>query len=387
MMHTIFELSTFIKVRASALSATAALLLAANPVLHTGCSEQPAAGNGARETRVEEEVTATPVPARGRIASPNDGHAFIIGDDIAIDVEFDDDPVGIAEVTMVVDGRDTEFEGNISGTITWDSGDWPTGTRRIRISVVYEDGSRENLQLRVVLYSDISPVRYTYRIVNSYQHDIRAFTQGLVYHEGYLYESTGQYGRSTLRKVRLETGEVLRSLNLDRQLFGEGLTVLNGKLYQLTWQSRVGFIYDLESFRLLNRVHYETEGWGLTNDGINLLKSDGSHYIYILDPQYFSETGRIEVYDNNGRVDGLNELQYIDGIIYANVFATDEIVMIEATSGRVTGVIDLTGLLDRRYHHPNLDVLNGVAWDSENDRLFVTGKNWPRLFEIELTRM
>lgn len=387
MMHTIFALSTLMKVRPFAFYATAALLLAANPLLHSGCSEQPATGNGAGETRIEEEVPAAPVTARGRIASPHDGDVFIIGDDITFNVVFDDDPGGIAEVKMAVDGRDAEFEGSIPGTITWDSDNWPAGTRHIRFSVVYEDGSRENLQLRVVLYSDISPVRYTYRIVNSYPHDIRAFTQGLVYHEGYLYESTGQYGRSTLRKVRLETGEVLRSLNLDRQLFGEGLTVLNGKLYQLTWQSRVGFVYDLESFRLLNRVHYETEGWGLTNDGINLLKSDGSHYIYILDPQYFSETGRIEVYDNNGRVDGLNELQYIDGIIYANVFGTDEVVMIEAASGRITGVIDLTGLLDRRYHHPNLDVLNGVAWDSENERLFVTGKNWPRLFEIELTRM
>ncbi len=353
-----------------------------------GCADTPGSGNdrgdGIREAAEAEAKPAPPSRVSGRITAPAGGETFTIGDIINVDIEFDDDAGDASDISVMADGRDARFEWVQPGTLRLDTGGLPAGTRRIAVSTEFDDGRRETMQLRIVLRSDIVPVRYTYRIVNSFPHDIRAFTQGLVYHEGYLYESTGQYGQSTLRKVDLETGEVLRSLNLDRQFFGEGLTVYDGKLYQLTWQSRVGFVYDIGTFRLLNRVHYETEGWGLTTDGSDLLKSDGSHYIYVLDPQYFSETSRIEVYDRNGRVDGLNELQYIEGTIYANIFGTDEIVMIEHGTGRVTGVVDLTGLLDRRYHHPNLDVLNGIAWDAERDRLFVTGKNWPRLFEIEL---
>ena len=351
-----------------------------------GCADSTRRGNGQEDIRRSEPESDPPVRARGRITAPAEGDTFTIGDVITIDVEFEDDAGVTGDISLSVDGRNTPFEGTLPGSIEFSSDGLPAGTRQVRITAGFEDGRSETLHLRVVLKSDIVPELYTYRIVNSYPHDIRAFTQGLVYHDGYLYESTGQYGQSTLRKVDLETGEVLRSLNLDRQFFGEGLTVFDDKLYQLTWQSGVGFVYDLGTFRLLNRVHYESEGWGLTTDGTSLIKSDGSHYLYILDPQFFSETGRLEVYNNDGKVDGLNELQYIEGAIFANVFGTDEIVMIEYATGRVTGVIDLSGLLDRRYHHPNLDVLNGIAWDAGDDRIFVTGKNWPRLFEIDLVK-
>ncbi len=325
-----------------------------------------------------------PEPRSGSIVTPGDGDTFILGEEITIDLQFDETSGEVEEVNMTVDGVDTMFSGSLPGTLVWNSAGQPVGSRHLRIIIDFEDGPKETYSLRVILKSDITPRRYTYRAVNSYPHDIRAFTQGLVYHQGYLYESTGRYGRSTLRKVDLETGDVLRSLNLDRDLFGEGLCVHDDKLYQLTWQSQVGFIYDIESFSRLGRVYYETEGWGLTSDGTNLLKSDGSHYIYVLDPRYFAEVDRIEVYDHNGRVENINELEFIDGIIYANVFDTDNIIMIERETGRVTGLADLTGLLDQRYHHPDLDVLNGIAYDHENDRLFVTGKNWPRLFEIDL---
>ncbi len=330
------------------------------------------------------EPAAAPVKPSGEIVQPADGDIFEIGDNIEILFSFDNDPGGVEVAGLRVDGNEAVFSGNIPGGVVWNSSGQPAGTRHIRAEVVFDDGKTGSYDLRIQLKSDIVPRQYTYRVVNSYPHDIRAFTQGLLYHEGYLYESTGQYGRSTLRKVELETGEVLQSLNLDRNLFGEGLCVHDGKLYQLTWKARVGFIYDIETFQVLSRIHYQTEGWGLTSDGSNLLKSDGSHYIYLLDPQYFSETGRIEVFDNKGRVENLNELEFIDGVIYANIFGTDSIVKIEQETGRVTGVIDLTGILAPRYHHSNLDVLNGIAYDHENDRLFVTGKNWPRLFEIEL---
>jgi glutaminyl-peptide cyclotransferase len=350
------------------------------------CSESPPPANESGGDPSSRPSAADEVPARlsGQILQPRVGEYFTRGEIIPVVLSFnDDDSRSVSSVALRVDGRDAEFSGNVPGTLLWDSSGEPVGSRQLRISVVFDDGSRETYPLGVVLGSDIVPDRYTYRIVNSFPHDSRAFTQGLVYSGGYLYESTGQYGQSTLRKVEVETGEVLRSLNLDRQLFGEGLCVHDGKLYQLTWKSGVGFIYDKESFRVLGKVHYQTEGWGLTSDGTSLYKTDGSHYLYVLEPRYFTEIRRIEVFDNDGPVEKLNELEFIDGKVYANVFDSDEIVIIETESGRVTGIIDLTGLLDRQYHHPHLDVLNGIAYDKENDRLFVTGKNWPRLFEIE----
>ncbi len=355
-------------------------------LVYTGCADTARNRSNGEKSLREPTSPARHATLSGRIEQPAGGQVFTIGEDVNFELSFNKDAGDIVSVQMTVDGNEAVFSGDIPGVIVWNSGGQKTGSNQIRIVAGFEDERTETYSLNIVLKSDIAPVRYSYRILNSYPHDIRAFTQGLVYHEGFLYESTGQYGQSTLRKVDLETGVVLRSLSLDRELFGEGLCVHDGRLYQLTWKSRVGFIYDIESFRMLSRVHYQTEGWGLTSDGTDLIKSDGSHILYYLDPQYFSETGRIEVFDHNGRVDGLNELEYIDGTVYANVFGTDEIVMVELKTGRVTGIIDLTGLLDRRYHHPNLDVLNGIAYDHDNDRLFVTGKNWPRLFEIEIVR-
>ncbi len=352
-------------------------------VITYGCSDTKKP-----ETEGQSSIrSAQPVeraPQSGRITGPDDGEIFTVGDQVNILVSLDEDAPEVLSVKMTVSGEEVNFSGDVPGNLVWNSEGHAVGRRVVRVIVDFADQRTDTYTVEVVFRSDIVPDRYGYRVINSHPHDIRAFTQGLVYHEGYLYESTGQYGQSTLRKVVPETGEILRSVSLDRDLFGEGLCVHDGKLYQLTWKSRVGFIYDIESFRLLRRIYYQSEGWGLTSDGTNLLKSDGSHYIYVLEPMHFAEIDRFEVFDHNGRMEGLNEMEYIDGTIYANVFGTDEIVMIDHLTGRVTGVIDLTGLLDRRYHHPALDVLNGIAYDSENDRLFVTGKNWPRLFEIEL---
>jgi glutaminyl-peptide cyclotransferase len=323
------------------------------------------------------------VPLSGRIINPSPGELFTRGENVSIELSINENGASLSSYVLTVDGVETEFSGNIPGKLVWDSSDAPVGRRNLMVSLMFDDHKREAHPLEIVLKSDIVPERFTYRIIKEYPHDIRAFTQGLVYEDGYLYESTGEYGRSTLRKVELETGEVIRSLNLPRELWGEGLCIHDGRLYQLTWKSNVGFVYDKNTFRELGRFYYQTEGWGLTGDGVNLYKTDGSHHVYVIDPAHFSEKYRIEVFDNNGKVDNLNELEMIDGLIYANVFTTDEIVMIEPETGRVTGRIDLTGLLDRKYHHRNLDVLNGIAYDKENDRLFVTGKNWPRLFEIQ----
>jgi glutamine cyclotransferase len=230
-----------------------------------------------------------------------------------------------------------------------------------------------------------APPVATYQIVNAYPHDPAAFTQGLVYEaDGWFYEGTGLNGRSTLRKVKLATGEVVQTRPISDTYFGEGIAVVNDKIYQLTWQSQIGFIYNKASFEQIGEFHYPTEGWGLTHDGTRLIMSDGSDTLHFLDPQTLQETGTIQVYDNNGPVFRLNELEYINGQIYANIWQTDQIARISPQSGQVLGWVDLTGLLGPEDRQQPVDVLNGIAYDAAGDRLFVTGKLWPKLFEIKL---
>lgn len=225
---------------------------------------------------------------------------------------------------------------------------------------------------------------YGYEVANVYPHDPDAFTQGLIWRDGEFYEGTGLHGRSSLRRVALESGEVLQSVSLPEQYFGEGITLLGDKIYQLTWQSNVGFIYDSESFEVLEEFSYPTEGWGITHDGTQLIMSDGTSTLYFWDPETLETVGQVTVTHEGQPVERLNELEYVDGLVYANVWQTDWILMIDPASGEVQGVIDLSGLLSEDARTGNEDVLNGIAYDPEGERLFVTGKLWPQLFEIEL---
>jgi glutamine cyclotransferase len=223
-----------------------------------------------------------------------------------------------------------------------------------------------------------------YRIVNTYPHDPRAFTQGLVFADGVLYEGTGIRGQSSLRKVDLKTGNILRVRQLSAHFFGEGITIYGNRVIQLTWRAKVGFVYDRQTFQLLETFNYPTEGWGITHDGRSLIMSDGTSTLYFLDPQTFQEVDRLAVHTRDGPVSRLNELEYVQGEIYANVWKTDRIARISPQTGEVVGWIDLEGLLKPEDRNSRIDVLNGIAYDVENDRLFVTGKLWPKLFEIEL---
>ena len=225
---------------------------------------------------------------------------------------------------------------------------------------------------------------YTYRIINTYPHDRTAFTEGLIYDNGVLYESTGLNGQSTLRKVELTTGWVLQSTSLASQYFGEGLTLWQDSLIQLTWQTHVGFVYDKNTFNLLRNFNYTTEGWGLTHDSTRLIMSDGTSTMYFLDPVTFQVTGKIEVKDRGTPVVNINELEYVNGRIYANIWMTDKIAIINPDTGNAESWIDLTGLLPPQANPVAVDVLNGIAYDPVGKRLFVTGKLWPMLFEIEL---
>ena len=227
--------------------------------------------------------------------------------------------------------------------------------------------------------------QWTYQVVNTYPHDREAFTQGLEYRNGFLYEGTGLHGRSTLRKVKLETGVVLQKLSLPAHFFGEGISVLGDRIVQLTWQSETGFVWGLQDFKLQRQFSYRGEGWGLTTDGRHLYFSDGTNEIRVLDGQTLAETRRIRVLENGRPLKDLNELEWVEGEILANVWQTDRIVKINPLTGRVTGSIDLTGILPAP-ERAGTDVLNGIAYDAAGKRLFVTGKLWPKLFHIRLVK-
>jgi glutaminyl-peptide cyclotransferase len=230
------------------------------------------------------------------------------------------------------------------------------------------------------------PPEYTFKVVRSFPHDPDAFTQGLAYRNGFLYEGTGLKGRSSLRKVRLETGEVVQRIDLAPEFFGEGIALLKNEVVELTWQSQVGFVYNLSDFHLLRRFSYPGEGWGLAinEKGNELFLSDGTAEIRVLDGDTLREKRRIAVHDGDTSVTQLNELEFVEGEIFANVWQTDRIARISPQSGEVVGWIDLTGLLSPVYRLQSGAVLNGIAYDSDRKRLFVTGKLWPTLFQIRL---
>jgi glutaminyl-peptide cyclotransferase len=224
-----------------------------------------------------------------------------------------------------------------------------------------------------------------YEIVTTYPHDKEAFTEGLQYYNGFLYESTGLNGQSHLRKVDLKTGKVLQNIDLANEYFGEGITILGSKIYQLTYQTQVGFVYDLKTFKQLRQWNYQGEGWSLTNDGTNLIMSNGTDKIQYLDPNSLSTVKTIDITSDGMPVLYINELEYINGEIWANIWRTDRIARIDPATGNVKAWLDMRGLLtSAELQSQNIDVLNGIAYDSEHDRVFVTGKNWPKLFEIKI---
>ena len=228
---------------------------------------------------------------------------------------------------------------------------------------------------------------YSYRIVNVFPHDRSAFTQGLIFEDGVMYEGTGLWGQSTLRRVDLESGDVLQRYSLSPEYFGEGITLWGDRIIQLTWTDRLGFVYDKDSFDLLGSFDYPTEGWGITHDGAKLIMSDGTSTLHFWDPETFEEVGQIQVYDSQGPVSLLNELEYVQGAVYANVWQTNRVAILDPETGQVNGWIDLEGLLGPDDYGQPVDVLNGIAYDEAGERLFVTGKLWPKLFEIELVSL
>lgn len=351
----------------------------------TRTSTAETAGQKGRETT---KTIAQPAPDLIRLTHPSPDQEIPAGSEIRVRYQLSG--------REIPDSVEIYFGGRLLKTLTDGSADFiitdeftgNTGIRALKL-MAYKDSERpQSLSLFVTILSDIVPRRYGYRIENTFPHDNQAYTQGLFWHDGYLYESTGQEGRSTLRKVDLKTGNVIRKHNLEARFFGEGATLVGNQIYQLTWQTKVGFIYDLDTFRELDRFYYNNEGWGLTTMGDFLVMSDGSNKLYVIAPSNFSTIRTIEVYDNRSMVTSLNELEYINGEIWSNIFLTDLIARIDPSTGKILGYIDLAGIIsDTERRADGDDVLNGIAYDKENDRVFVTGKNWPKLFQIRTTEM
>ncbi|MFB9058212.1 glutaminyl-peptide cyclotransferase [Mariniflexile ostreae] len=253
-------------------------------------------------------------------------------------------------------------------------------------ATVYFNNEKQTVSTAITILNNETPKIYNYKVINEYPHDITSYTQGLEFYKDTLYESTGQYKESKLRKVNYNTGEVLKNIDLADEYFGEGLTIMNNKIYLLTWQEGTGFVYDVNTFEKLSSFKYgnSKEGWGLCNhDGV-LYKSDGTENIWTLDPETLVEQDKIQVYTNKGKIIGINEMEWIDGKIYANRYQKDGVAIINPKNGAVMGVIDFSPLKKRVTQHDGLDVLNGIAYNPKTKTIFVTGKRWDKLFEVEI---
>lgn len=294
----------------------------------------------------------------------------------------------IDSIHFFVNGKRIASEGN---SITFNTTDLGVGKYVVTALAFYPEKTKK-VNNSFEVYSDRKPDVYSYKIVNTYPHDTKAYTQGLEFYNGFLYETTGQLGKSVLRKVELKTGKVLQEVKLDAKYFGEGMTILNDKIYWLTWKAGKGFIYDLETFKQEGEFGYtwSKEGWGLTNNGTHLIKSDGTHKIWFLDAATQTEKRSIQAYYQKDPFTDINELEYINGKIYANYWKKPNIGIIDPKTGIVEGVIKLEKLQKEIQKTQNLsnqdEVLNGIAFDKATGRIFVTGKHWGKLFEIELIK-
>jgi len=290
----------------------------------------------------------------------------------------------IDKVSYSIDGKTLELkEDKLNLDVT------RLGQKELKAVIEYE-GNTAEITKKIKVLSNAAPEIYTYEIINEYPHDLNAFTQGLEFYNDTLYESTGsgRNAKSFIRKVDFKTGKVLQQKDLPKEYFGEGITILNDKLYQLTWRKGIGFVYQVSNFKELKSFQYgeSKEGWGMCNDGKMIYKSDGTEKIWLLDPETLTEVSYIETVTNKSIFNKANELEYVDGKIYANVWQKESMMIIDAESGAIVGVINMAGLKNKVKKHDNLDVLNGVAYNPTRGTFFVTGKNWDKLFEIKIKK-
>lgn len=313
----------------------------------------------------------------------NSGDKLLIKLDVASDLELD-------SVVYLVDGKWIATQKS-TDSIFLDTKGLKLGYRMIN-AVVVKGEKKDTIATNIVVKSNITPMSLSYKLVNVFPHDANAYTQGLSFTQGKLLESTGGKGTSQLKWVDLSSGKTLQSTNLPEQYFGEGCLKIGDKIIMLTWQENIGFIFDAKTFKQIGTFPYQNsrEGWGLAFDGTHILRSDGTNRIWLMDAETYMEKSYIEVYDQNGPVEYLNELEFINGKIFANVYLTNKIVVIDPQSGAVEATLDLSALVPKNYFKTSDEeqnnVLNGIAWDEKTKRLFVTGKKWPNLYQIDLTK-
>jgi len=261
------------------------------------------------------------------------------------------------------------------------------GNNQLTVKIYFPDSSYQNITRKTLIVSDIVPKKLEYKITGTFPHDKKAFTQGLAWKNGFLYEGTGKKGASSLRKISPQSGEVIQSLNLPNSVFGEGICIFDDRIYQLTWRSQKGYIYDLSDFSKIREFKYYTEGWGLSSNGKNLIMSDGSNKLYFLDPEYLNENRQIGVYNHQGAVDKLNELEYVNHTLFANVYQKSHIVQIDPETGKVLATLDLSDLVPKNLRGDRERVLNGIAWQPDQNIFWVTGKMWPKMYALEITNL
>ena len=309
---------------------------------------------------------------------------YVFGDKISVEVttKLKDGELKSVQLLynneLIKESAETDFKADNISLNT-------VGTVTLNVNAEKTDGLKNSRSKIVNVNSDVVPQQMTYEVVNNYPHLKTSYTQGLEYYKGFLYEGTGENGHSKLMKININTGEPLNSIDMDDKYFGEGITILKDKIYQLTYHAKKGFVYDINSFAVIDSFSYPSvEGWGLTNDGTNLIMSDGTNVLTWLNPNDFSVVKKLQVANNRGIMNNLNELEYVNGMIYANIYTTNIIVKIDVSNGKVLDEIDLSGLIDM-YHRKEdrIDYLNGIAYDSEHNKMYVTGKLYPKLFEVK----
>ena len=315
--------------------------------------------------------------------SPEAGTLVSRGDSVLLKLRFPESDAAIDSVVYLLDNRVVAARTD-SGAVTLRTDSLSLGNRSLAAKL-YLDGKEKEAFSNVVIVAATAPEQRSFSVVQTFPHDRAAFTQGLEFHDGIFYESTGEFGHSTLRKVDPKTGKVLEQVKLKDDQFGEGLTIVDDKIVQLTWRNGIGFVYDKNTLKKLSEFPYQSskEGWGLCFDGRRLIKSDGTNRLYFLNKDTYREEGSVEVYNHRGPIESLNELEFINGKVYANVYLQDIIVIINPETGEVEGELNLIGLLPQKDRDDQTDVLNGIAYDRKGDRLFVTGKKWNTMFQIK----
>ncbi|MCT4615985.1 MAG: glutaminyl-peptide cyclotransferase [Marinifilaceae bacterium] len=350
------------------------------------CSNKKSNSHKSNQNKINQYINSL------RLKSPRKGDLYSFGKEININIHARKRSGDIDSMILIADGDTITRLTKPSWNYKWIPSKNKMGKYKFDIIAYHENGEIGKLSSYINIKSRFTPKSYKYKVKKEYKHDKTAYTQGLFFHNGYLYEGTGQNGQSELKKIDLKTGKLIKSRPLEDNYFGEGICMLNDNIYQLTWTSKKAFVIDAKSFKLKDTLYPKTssgQSWGIINIENNLVISDGTNKLQFVNPQTFEEVKTLEVYDNLGKVTNINEMEYIDGKIYANIWLTDKIIVINPDSGAVEAEIDLSNILDPKTRSkltPGDDVLNGIAYDKENNRIFVTGKRWPKLFEIEIEK-